>query len=297
MRSASKLKVIVKAIRVKQWAKNGLIFVPLIMAHRFHHLDLLLVALFAFASFSFMASSVYLLNDLSDIESDRLHPTKRLRPFAAGDLSPKIGYFLIALFFFTSILIAFFISYQFLSLLILYFVITTLYTFLLKKVMVLDVIILGLLYSFRIFAGGMATNTFLSDWLLAFSSFLFLGLAILKRYIEVREMKNEKQFAIAGRGYNTDDEIMLMTMGQISSQMALIVFTLFIKSSDVLRLYHKPFILWGIVPILFYWVFRLWILAKRGKVNSDPVVFTLQEKQNYFLGVLIVGIIVAAKFL
>lgn len=282
------LKTFIKSIRVYQWIKNILIFLPLVLAHKIGNQDSLIQAILAFIAFSFTASSVYLTNDLLDLESDRLHIRKKLRPLASGDMTLKNGVIfatlLLLLSFTLSIIL---LNWQFSLILFLYYLVTTAYSFYLKKIPILDILVLASLYTIRIIAGGGATSTPLSHWLLAFTMFLFLSLAVLKRYTELLLMKNENRLKTTGRGYHIDDMALLMGLGPSSGFLAVLVFSLYVNSDQVISLYKHPTFLWGIAPLLLFWISRIWFLATRGQMTDDPIVFAAKDKVSYIVYILV----------
>ena len=239
-------------------------------------------------AFSFTASSVYLTNDLLDLESDRLHIRKKLRPLASGDMTLKNGVIfatlLLLLSFTLSIIL---LNWQFSLILFLYYLVTTAYSFYLKKIPILDILVLASLYTIRIIAGGGATSTPLSHWLLAFTMFLFLSLAVLKRYTELLLMKNENRLKTTGRGYHIDDMALLMGLGPSSGFLAVLVFSLYVNSDQVISLYKHPTFLWGIAPLLLFWISRIWFLATRGQMTDDPIVFAAKDKVSYIVYILV----------
>ena len=274
--------ILLKALRIHQWVKNILIFLPLIASHQIFDTQKLFLACFAFISMSFCASSLYILNDLLDLSADRRHPQKKARPFASGDLSISHGLTLIPLL----LLIAFMIAIptlapHFIGLLLLYAISTIAYSFLLKQLPILDVLCLAGLYTLRIIAGGVAIGVPISSWLLAFSMFLFLSLAFGKRHSELRYRKVNKHQGLDRRGYIGMDKEVLSTMGMISGYMSVLVLALYINSQDVLTLYHNPKFLWLACPLLLYWISRTWLLAHRGRLNDDPLIVALKDPQSY----------------
>lgn len=277
-------KVIFKGLRVHQWAKNSLVFIPFLLAHRFE-LSTAIAALLAFVSFSLAASCIYVLNDILDLEADRSHPTKRLRPFASGAMSLRSGFLMMAGLLLLLVGTLPFLSWEFAACIIGYIVMNLLYSFRFKKVHSLDVILLASMYTIRIVAGGVATGIEVSQWLLGFSTFLFFGLAALKRYVEVAKLKSNQ--GAAGRGYLAEDRLMLGALGVGSSLLSCLVLALYFNSSAVLQLYSKPHILWVILPIQLYWTSHLWLMAGRGKVDADPVLYTLKDKRSYLIGLFV----------
>ena len=287
-------KVWLKALRVHQWVKNGLIFVPLLAAHKFTEIDLVVLCLGAFLAFSLCASSVYLLNDLLDLNDDRRHKTKRNRPFAAGTLNLLYGLLLAPLLLVVAFVLSLFISTDFVIVLVCYYILTFAYSFVLKRVVLVDVITLAGLYTIRIIAGAAAISVTLSFWLLAFSVFVFLSLALVKRYTELRAMQEKSVKKTLGRGYHADDIELLSSLGGSSGYISVLVLALYINSSDVKILYEQPMIMWPICLVMLFWISRVWIVAHRGQMDDDPIVFALKDRVSLVCGVIIAGFMVFA---
>ncbi len=291
-----RLAVFLKALRVTQWVKNILVFVPLLMAHKIAEPALAPQAICAFLVFSLCASSVYIVNDLLDLESDRQHPRKKNRPFAAGALEIKTGVLLAPLLLVSSFVISFkFLPLLFTALLALYLVLTTAYSFYLKRLLIVDVLILAGLYTLRVLAGGIAVEVFISPWLLAFSSFFFLNLAVVKRYAELRMMQERQQARSSGRGYIVDDNELLRSIGPTAGYLSVLVLMLYINSKEVTVLYKHPTVLWQIAPFLLYWITRIWFMAHRGQMDDDPIVFAVKDPLSYAVGAVVVVILVLAS--
>lgn len=277
----------VRAIRLNQWAKNVLVFVAPIMAHRALDWTAMGHATLAFLSFSFCASSAYVLNDLRDIGADRKHPTKKHRPFASGELPASAGHRLIPLLLAISFSIGAFLPLRFLVTLTLYFVLTLAYSFFLKREAIIDVLVLAGVYTLRIIGGGEATITPVSFWLLTFSMFLFLSLALLKRYAELTGMTQLGIDHLAGRGYHAVDRETLAQFGTASAFMAVLVLALYINSDTVLSLYSRPEVIWLLCPLLLYLMTRVWLKARRGELVKDPLVFLLGDRVSQ--GLILLG--------
>ncbi|MFT4113505.1 UbiA family prenyltransferase [Silvibacterium sp.] len=286
-------KVLLKTIRLHQWAKNVLIFVPLLLAHM---LSLRLVgqALIAFLSFSLCASATYIVNDLLDIEADRKHPKKRRRPFASGDLSPKSGVLISATFLALAFAGAAMLPIGFLGWLVTYLVTTLAYSLHLKRVMLIDVVLLSGLYTLRMLAGGAATSVTFSPWLAALSVFLFLSLAMVKRFAELQNVKASGQALSNGRGYLLSDIEQLRSFGTASAYAAVVVFALYINSPDIMDLYHHPTRMWLMTPLMILWLSRVWLLASRGELDEDPVIFAVTDRMSLLIGACIAVIAVLA---
>lgn len=277
---------LLKATRVHQWAKNVLIFVPLATAHKLGDTALLQQAALAFLAFGCCASSVYLLNDMLDLEADRQHPRKRKRPFAAGKLSLLVGFGLFPLLLVISALLAMLLPFEFRIVLAGYYVLTLAYSFALKRVVLIDTLTLAGLYTVRIIAGAMATQVALSFWLLLFSVFLFLSLALLKRYTELDGMQRQGKLNAVGRGYHIEDLPILHSLGAASGYLCVLVLALYINSPAVEALYRHAQVIWLLCVLLLYWISLVWLKAHRGTMHDDPVVFALKDPVSLAVGVL-----------
>ena len=314
------LKAWLRAIRLHQWAKNTLIFLPLLLAHAWHapgSAGTIVCAVLAFLSFGLCASATYILNDLLDLEADRRHPTKHRRPFAAGNLSATLGVLVIGAFLLASALLALglpFLAYRnplipilpihpyaFAGWLLVYAVTTTSYSFILKRIALVDVIVLSGLYTIRILAGSAATAIPVSTWLAGFSVFFFLSLAFVKRFSELEGLRLRQAAGSAkttsqpanGRGYLVADVEQLRTFGTSAAYASVVVLTLYISALDT-RLYHHPSRLWLLVPVLLLWVSQLWLLASRDQLHDDPVVYAITDRRSLLLGVLVLLIVFSA---
>ena len=286
------LLTILKAMRVHQWVKNLLLFVPLLLAHNWDQLDQLMTVGIAFLAFGFAASAIYLINDLIDLEADRAHTQKKHRPLAAGTLPIPTGIALALLLLLASLAIAVTINIDFLAVLITYLILTTAYSFYLKPVILLDVMTLTTLYTLRIIAGAMAISVPLSHWLLTFSMFIFLSLALSKRFSELHNLKqgeSEKQHA---RGYHVDDLPVISLFGISSGYISVMVLVLYISDLQADALYNSPNWLWFVAIAVLYWISRIWLLANRGELHEDPVLFAIHDKVSY-----VVSLVVAASLL
>ncbi|MEM0955623.1 MAG: UbiA family prenyltransferase [Pseudomonadota bacterium] len=277
-RSASKWKLYLRALRAHQWLKNLLLFVPMVLAHKVSDLQLVGQAMVAFLAFSLTASSVYLLNDLLDLEDDRRHPSKRLRPFAAGTLSTLSGTLLIPLLLAAAFALTLTLPGNFLAVLALYYVVTLTYSLRLKQFALVDVLTLCALYTLRIIAGAMAIAILPSFWLLVFSMFLFLSMALAKRVTELQIMQQQGLSTSPGRGYQTRDMETLSQFGSASALMAVLVLALYINSDAVTQLYQYPELIWLLCPLLLYMLTRIWLLTRRGELHEDPVVFLIRDR-------------------
>lgn len=279
------IRTVIKALRAHQWLKNLLLFMPLLAAHRLTAVGDWTALFLAFVSFSLCASSVYIANDLIDLDSDRVHPRKRLRPFAAGHLSILHGVGMAPVLLLLSALVGTQVSVAFLGWLAVYFLVTCAYSMGLKRLIVVDCLTLALLYTLRIVAGAAAVGLEMSFWLLAFSVFLFLSLAFVKRYaeLEVQILKGKKK--AHGRGYYTTDAPLVQGMGLSAGYAAAMVLALYLNSKAVTRLYRTPEVIWGAVPVLLFWVNWMWVKAHRGEMHDDPLVFAVKDRASLVAGV------------
>jgi 4-hydroxybenzoate polyprenyltransferase len=283
------VKSLVKAVRVHQWAKNLLIFVPLFCSHAVTA-GKLLTALAAFCCFSLTASAAYIVNDLLDIEADRRHPRKSQRPFASGDLSAFFGLAVVVVFLAVALSGARLLHGGFLGWLLFYLAATLSYSWYLKRIALLDVLALSGLYILRLLAGASATHTPISHWLAGFSMFLFLSLAIVKRFAELENLRATNATPKNGRGYLLADLDQLRSFGTASAVAAVVVFANYISGSDVVKLYRQSGRLWLIMPLMILWLFRVWLLASRGELDEDPVAFALTDRMSQLIGLAVLGI-------
>jgi len=273
------LRALFKAMRPRQWLKNLLVFVPMLAGHALTA-SALTQSLLAFAAFSLCASSAYLLNDALDAHDDRLHPIKRKRPIAAGSLPLSLAMAASPLLAVVALLLAWTAGPAALGMLLIYFASTLAYSFTLKRIMMIDIVTLAMLYTLRIIGGGAATGIWPSFWLLTFSFFIFLSLALLKRYSELFNLKRAGKERTRGRGYMVSDKAPIAMMGVNSGFMSVLVFILYFNSANVLVQYRHPDWLLGAVPLLVFWLGRLWILAFRGEIHEDPVLYVSKDKTS-----------------
>ena len=289
----SQLQMLIKGIRAHQWAKNILLFLPLLMSHKLTRSSVA-AAIAAFFCFSFMATFTYLINDMLDIENDRRHSSKRFRPFASGDLSVGQGLALALAFAIASFALLPLLPSAFALWLAVYIASTITYSFFLKQFAIIDVILLSSLYTLRLLAGGAATSTEISPWLAGFSTFLFLSLAMVKRFNELENLRERGATRAYGRGYLVSDMEQIRSFGTSAATAAVVVFMLYIARADVITLYRHPMRLWLIVPLLIYWIYRVWLIASRGELDDDPVVFAMRDRISLAVGALVIAIAVAA---
>lgn len=299
------LKSWLKAVRLHQWAKNTLIFVPLLLAHIWKAAPAV-GALIAFLSFGMCASATYIINDLLDLEADRKHPRKRLRPFAAGDLSAIAGVAVVLLLLAAAFVLALALPrlvaampgdyalaqpYKYLGWLVIYTATTLSYSLFLKRKLLLDVFILSGLYTVRILAGSAATGVPISAWLAGFSIFFFLALAFVKRFSELEGLAARGGHATSGRGYFVTDLEQLRALGTGAAYASVVVLTLYINDARTNLLYRHPIRLWLVVPVLLLWLSQVWMLASRGEMHDDPVVWAITDRRSLWMGVLMALVI------
>jgi 4-hydroxybenzoate polyprenyltransferase len=288
--------ILFKQMRVYQWIKNILILIPMLLAHK-AGTDLLIKAFLAILAFSASASAVYVLNDMLDLESDRMHPRKRDRPMASGRFPVAGALFLIpALLIIAGLISACFLPWIFSICLLLYLVFTTAYSLWLKKIAMLDVIILAGLYTFRLIAGGAATATPLSPWLLGFSMFMFLSLAVVKRYAEVLTLGQRGEQSIRGRGYQMEDNMLLLALGMGAALVSVLVLALYMNSNEIITYYPHHQVLWLLCPVFLLWLMRVWLVAHRGGMHDDPILFMARDKLSYLVLSSIIILVLAASF-
>lgn len=283
-----------RAIRIHQWLKNVLVFLPLLAAHLLLDGSSLLKSAMAFLAFGLCASSVYILNDLLDLDSDRQHPRKRMRPFAAGDIPVLHGMLVAPLLLSLGFAVAWLVNVPFFIALATYWLITLAYSLWLKRIAMLDVTTLAALYTSRIVAGAIAIGVTLSFWMLALSLFLFFSLAMLKRLVEIQTLVTRGHESMPGRAYLATDLPLLQALGAASGVMAVLVLALYIDSPESIQLYARAGMLWLLCPAFLFWISRIWLLASRGKVHDDPVVFALTDKVSIFVAILAACILLLA---
>ncbi len=288
------LRTWIKALRLYQWLKNLLVLVPLLTAHRLFEPEALVNAALAFLAFGLCASGVYLLNDLLDLAPDRQHPRKRNRPFAAGTLPLFHGLVATPLLTLAGFALALWTSPAFALVLLVYFITTLAYSFTLKRIVMIDVVVLAALYTVRIIGGAFAIDSPRSFWLLAFSLFIFLSLALLKRYTELAAAATQGKQKASGRGYSVADLPLVQSFGTAAGYIGVLVFALYINSTDSLRLYATPQVLWLLCPVLLYWISRAWFVAHRGDMHDDPIVFAARDRVSQAVGLAGLIIVMAA---
>ena len=288
----SYFNTLLRSLRLHQWAKNMLIFVPLLASHRFLEGSLILNGFLAFLAFGLCASSVYLMNDLIDLPEDRKHLTKRNRPLAAGTLPIKHALLLMPAVLVSALILSiWFLPWQFTAILAGYYVVSLAYSLWLKRIVMLDVVVLSMLYTSRVIAGTVAMSLIATFWILAFSTFIFLSLAMVKRYTELCNARrtgiDEKT---SGRGYYSADFELLAALGGASGFISVLVLALYIHQSADAMLYQTPEWMWLALPLLLYWLSRIWLLAHRGDMHDDPIVFALRDNVSRWTGAFFLAI-------
>ena len=290
------LRALIKELRLHQWAKNALVALPVVLAPGVPSAELIGRALLAALAFSLCASAGYVLNDLLDVEADRAHHTKKNRPFASGALPLRMGPPLFAALLALGVGGSFaLLPQRFSYMLMAYFIATITYSLYFKRILLLDVLVLAGMYTQRILAGGLATSIPISAWLLSFSMFLFTSLAFAKRYVELTRLVGEGK--IQNRNYYKMDLTMVGNMGPASGYLAVLVFSLFVVESGThLNIYQQPALLWLAVPVLLYWISRIWILTGRDQMNDDPVRFAIKDPITWLCALTLAVIFAAARF-
>jgi 4-hydroxybenzoate polyprenyltransferase len=290
------LGTLVQAIRLRQWVKNLLVFVPVITAHKLGDEGVLAAGGLAFLAMSFCASGIYLINDLADLEADRAHPEKRHRPLASGSLPIRPALVLSAVLIAAGLLVSSTLPADAVKIVVAYLAATTAYSFFLKRRVLLDVFTLSFLYTLRVLLGGAATGLLLSPWFLAFSVFTFLSLAFSKRAAELMRLKKDDEAEVPGRAYFAFDHLVVQTCGVTSAYMAAIVLALYLQSDTVKRFYRSPAWLWLLVPVFLYWISRIWVLVNRGAMDEDPVLFATRDRLTYIAALISAAVLVLATY-
>lgn len=285
-----------QALRPHQWFKNVLVFFPLVASHSFTA-DAFLQSLLAFVAFALVASGVYVLNDLLDLTPDRAHPRKRNRPFASGRLPIIHGMWMSPALLLSGLLVAAFLGREFIFVMLGYTLLTTAYSLWLKRQTLIDILVLAGLYTLRIVAGAVATGVSLSVWLLAFSMFLFLALAAVKRQAELVDTCERGLTNASGRGYQTTDLPLIAGMAIASGYVAVLVLALYLNSPEVADQYGQPALLWGVCLVLIYWFSRVVMFAHRGQMHDDPVVFATKDRVSRISMLLVILLFAAALLL
>jgi len=274
------LRSYLKMMRIHQWVKNLLILLPLLLSHSITDIDKILLACYGFILFSFAASGIYIFNDLTDLNHDRAHPKKSKRQLASGEVPVAHGFVMGSLLWSVSLIISF-IYFDLLFLFIIgYIILNFVYSIYLKKLVLIDVVVLAGFYTLRIIIGSVMTSVALSFWLLTFSLFVFFSLALVKRYLEITIHTKERS-EVKGRGYHREDDIITIILGVASGLMSVLVMALYIHDPHTQQLYTNSNWLWLTIPVLLYWMSRLWMLAHRRQIVDDPILFALKDVESY----------------
>jgi len=292
----SNFKILLNQLRLHQWSKNLLLFVPALASHLIMKSSVFINIVIGFFAFSMLASSIYVFNDILDIDYDRKHPNKKTRPIAVGDLSIFSAYAIMLVCFLLGILAAQYLGITFFLVAISYILLNLLYSFYLKKTIILDVILLMLFYTLRLIAGHMPDAIPFSPWLLSFSIFLFFSLGLLKRYVDTIIMREHNASLISRHGYFIEDGNILMALGVGSGLVSSLVLILYTGSEQVQKYYNTPMILVALAPVILYWISRIWLLAERGWIKSDPVLFAVKDKVTYAVAIMFLAILLLAKY-
>lgn len=286
---------IVRELRVYQWVKNFLVFLPVFAAHKFIDFHPWFKSIQAFLGFSFLASSVYVFNDICDLPSDRKQLSKKDRPLASGKVNLRTALLLVPFCLLLSFMTSWGLGQKTLVTMGCYLIMNVLYSFWVKKMLVLDVVFLAGFYTLRIFVGGTASDTLVSEWLLSFAVFFFFGLAMVKRFSELKLQSSSSigRFA-GGRAYEVQDQMTVLISGVSTSILSILILALYLSTGEVQHLYRNPRFLWLVTPCLLYWINRMWILGARGKVTEDPLVFALTDKVTWGVGLAVFFIVLWA---
>lgn len=290
---------LIRAMRPHHWLKNGLVFVPILLNHDVFDVRALSYGVIAFVAFSFLASAIYLLNDIKDVEADRRHPTKCKRPLAAGEITVRQACAMVPLLLAAAFGLSLLVPRpaHFVLALSTYLFLALAYLLFLKRKLLVDVLGLAALHTLRILAGNAVAGIPISSWLLAFSMFLFLSLALVKRYAELRITQDQSGLKKAGRGYQAEDVEALSQLGMASGCTCALIMALYVDSAAVKQLYRHPELIWLVCPIVLYQMARIWFLARRGLMPDDPLVFMIRDWRSQLMGLVVAGIMVAATLL
>lgn len=286
------LNPIIKQLRLHQWSKNALLFLPMLAAHKMSA-ENIVNGLIAFLSFGMAASAVYVFNDLIDIDSDRNHHSKKHRPLAAGTLRIMDAMLLFFGLVTASLTIGSLVGVNFILVVFAYWFLNFIYTFYFKKEIVLDIILLSSMYTVRIFLGASAANVPVSHWLLSFTTLFFFSLACVKRHTELARSANKP--TIDGRGYRGVDQPVVQTLGIGCALLSIVVLLLYAMSPETKTLYQNSDRLWLLTPLLLYWLGRLWLLVGRDQVHDDPVVFAIKDKTSWIVLVILLMVMMVAR--
>ncbi len=288
-------KTWLKAIRLHQWLKNLLLFVPLFVSGQYIEIASLIQVSIGFVAFGLLASATYIVNDLLDLDADRQHPRKKRRPFASGELSIIDGFIVIALLLFLVFLLAGFTPVGFQLSLVAYLIFTLIYSFFLKYYVIADVISLAGLFTLRIIAGALILEVSLSFWLLAFSMFIFFSLALVKRCAEIKMLEKSGQYKSSGRDYNVSDYELMQSLGVTSAFMAILLMAFYVHDAYAGDIYSQPVMLWLTLPAFVYWLCRMWLKTSRSEMHDDPIIFSLKDRGSVITIAFICLVTLAAK--
>ena len=281
---------ILKIIRPYQWVKNVLVFLPMLMSHNLTS-ENFLILINAFIIFSLVASSIYVINDIADLKSDQQHSYKKNRPFASGLINFNQCLYLIIFLILISSLLLINLNKNFIFLILTYFIISNLYTFVFKKYIIIDLLILSILHILRIIGGGLIVDISISIWLISFSIFFFIFLAGIKRLIEIINTKEFNKNKIVGRGYIYKNKKIINIISIFSGYMSVIVLILYVNSSQTINLYSSPNILWGICFVMLFWISRMIYISNKRLIKEDPIIYTIKDVISYVCLFLILCII------
>ena len=276
------------------WTKNVLVFVPLLMSHQIHDSRRVVAAVIVFASFCLASSATYIFNDIIDLPYDRTHRSKRRRPLSAGEMTIPAAGTLMIICALLGLTIAWFLGLETFFIILLYLALTTLYTLVIKRVLMADVVLLAAFYSLRVIAGGAATDIVVSRWLLAFSSFLFMSIALAKRYSDLARAEENNEEPPGGRNYTPSDRHVFLSLGTATGMISVLVFALYLNSSQVATLYRTTDPLWFVCALLIYWIGRMWLMAHRGEIHDDPIVTAVTDPASYVVGMVIAALVIAS---
>jgi 4-hydroxybenzoate polyprenyltransferase len=286
---------LLRLLRPHQWSKNLLVFVSLLVGHQYGDTAVVTATTLVFASFCLAASGGYIVNDLMDLEDDRHHPRKRLRPLAAGEVSPVPALIVAALLIGGALALAATISTPVLACVGAYLLSTLFYSLYLKRKMMIDIVALAGLYTIRIIGGVAVVHAVPSFWLLGFAMFLFTSLATLKRYVELRERSTQALEDHSVRAYRVEELPVLGAVGVANGFLAVLVLAFYMNSAEVQALYATVLPLWLLCPLFMYWIGRTWLLASRGIVDSDPILFALRDRLSYAMAAAVLLLVFIAK--
>ncbi len=291
----SSFRSLLKSLRPHQWVKNALVLLPLLTAHKYGDVNSVVQAALAFVVFCLAASGTYLLNDLVDLEHDRSHPHKNQRPFASGDLGVGVGWLIWPALVVAACVVAGLLLPKLLVIsLAVYLVLTVFYSLRLRQVVLADALVLAGLYALRVAAGAFAIEVAPSFWLLAFSLFFFLSLALIKRYCELKSGGEEQAHGMRGRGYLRTDLAIVQSFGTSTGCIAVLVLALYIDDARTAELYRSPKFIWLACPLLLYWISRAWVIAHRGHMHDDPIIFALKDWVSWSVGICVAALFVLA---